>query len=78
MLYKKDGGSLKKLQKKNKRRYFRKRVSAKTAVFSAFKSVGQSVKANDTLAARRRRALVESRCRLMLVYRNYPKQNYVH
>ena len=39
---------LKGIAEKRKTAVFRKRVSAKTAVFSAFKSVGQSVKANDT------------------------------
>jgi hypothetical protein len=49
---------LKGITEKRKRRYFRKRVSAKTAVFSVFKSVKSVSKSDDTLTARRRRALV--------------------
>ena len=58
LAYNIDGICLKFIYEKRKTAEFRKRVSAKTAVFSVFKSVGQSVKANDALTARRRRALV--------------------
>jgi hypothetical protein len=37
---------------------FRKRISAKTTVFSVLKSVKLVGKSDDTLSARRRRALV--------------------
>ena len=50
--------SLKEISEKRKAAVFRKRVSAKTAVFSVFKSVKSANKSDDTLTARRRRALV--------------------
>ena len=49
---------LKRVAEKKKTVVFRKRISAKTAVFSVFKSVSRSSKSDDTLTARRRRALV--------------------
>ena len=49
---------LKGIAEKRQTAVFRKRISAKTAVFSAFKSVSRSKKSDDTLTARRRRALV--------------------
>ena len=58
LAYKKRRKALKRYPKKEKRRCFRKRVSAKTAVFSVFKSIKSVDKSNDTLTARRRRALV--------------------
>ena len=50
--------SLKENLEKKKTVVFRKRVSAKTTVFSVFKSVNLVGKSDDTLTARRRRALV--------------------
>ena len=49
---------LKESSEKRKTVVFRKRISAKTAVFSVFKSVNLVGKLGDTLTARRRRALV--------------------
>ena len=49
---------LKGIAEKRQTAVFRKRVSAKTAVFSVFKSVNLVGKSDDTLTARRRRALV--------------------
>ena len=49
---------LKESSEKRKTVVFRKRISAKTTVFSVFKSVNRSKKSDDTLTARRRRALV--------------------
>ena len=48
--------SLKEDLEKKKTVVFRKRVSAKTTVFSVFKSVNLVSKSDDTLTARRRRA----------------------
>jgi hypothetical protein len=50
--------NLKESSEKRKTVVFRKRISAKTTVFSVFKSVNRSKKSDDTLTARRRRALV--------------------
>jgi len=49
---------LKESSEKKKTVVFRKRLSAKTTVFSVFKSVNLVGKSDDTLTARRRRALV--------------------
>ena len=50
--------NLKESSEKKKTVVFRKRISAKTTVFSVFKSVNLVGKSDDTLTARRRRALV--------------------
>ena len=50
--------SLKENLEKKKTVVFRKRFSAKTTVFSVFKSVNLVSKSDDALTARRRRALV--------------------
>ena len=49
--------TLKENLEKKKTVVFRKRISAKTAVFSVFKSVKSVDKSDDTLSARLRRAL---------------------
>ena len=49
---------LKREAEKIKTAVFRKRNRAKTAVFSAVKLANRQVKQDDTLTARRRRALV--------------------
>jgi hypothetical protein len=58
LAYNIDGNCLKGITEKRKTAGFRKRISAKTAVFSVFKSVKSVEKSDDTLTARRRRALV--------------------
>ncbi len=58
LAYNIDGNCLKSINEKKKTAEFRKRVSAKAAVFSVFKSVNSVSKSDDTLTARRRRALV--------------------
>ena len=49
LAYNIDGNCLKSVTEKRKTVEFRKRISAKTAVFSAFKSVSRSKKSDDTL-----------------------------
>ena len=49
---------LKGITKKRQTAEFRKRISAKTAVFLVFKSANEVIKSDDTLTARRSRALV--------------------
>ena len=50
--------TLKRVPKKRKRWYFASGSARKPPFFSVFKSVNRSKKSDDTLTARRRRALV--------------------